>query len=116
MDISSKKSNVIEIRTEFYKIGDKFMIEFTGYLTGAALRHFNKKAIKVGQNMILGSIIFSFPFVAYISFALKLYIPIVVYFIGIILALLLIRIPKRKKENQKSQEGPEKRQGKEKRD
>lgn len=74
------------------------MIEFNGYLTGNAEKHFQRKARVLGQKLLLISTIVLLPFC--IVLATKIQTPQLIYICcaTFVIAPLLLYIPKRKTE------------------
>ena len=74
------------------------MIEFNGYLTGKAEKHFQRKARVLGQKILLISTVVLLPFC--IAWTIRIQNPILLYICctTFVIAPLLLYIPKRKKE------------------
>ena len=47
------------------------MVEFKGYISGAAEKHFYKKTTNLGQNLMLAGVLFLLPLIAYFSFRIR---------------------------------------------
>ncbi len=74
------------------------MIEFNGYISGNAEKHFWKKSAQFGQNIILFSMILCFPFPIFFANAFNDNNIVIVYLLLMIIVPLICRIPKSKKE------------------
>ena len=74
------------------------MIEFKGYLSGAAEKHFHKKVINFGQNIALASASLLLPLVIRISLHTKDWPGLGLYCTLLLIIPLLARIPKSRKE------------------
>ena len=74
------------------------MIEFSGYLNGAAEKHFHKKAKILGQKILLSSVLILLPAIISISIRMKTCGVVIAYCSLFIIIPLLVLIPKRKKE------------------
>lgn len=77
------------------------MIEFNGYITGAAEKRFHKKCVSFGQNIMLASVAFFLPAIIFITLGTKNWIILGGYVSLFVIIPLVIRIPKSKKEKQK---------------
>lgn len=74
------------------------MIEFNGYISGAAEKRFWKKNIQIGQNIMLFGALFMLPGTIAMAYSMRMSIIFYIHF-GIVLAIpILARIPKSKKE------------------
>ena len=74
------------------------MIEFDGYISGNAEKHFWKKSAQFGQKVILFSMILCFPLAIVFANAFNNSIVIIAYLLLMIIIPLICRIPKSKKE------------------
>lgn len=74
------------------------MIEFNGYLSGAAEKHFYKKSAVLGQNILLISLLLFLPMVVRIGIMAQNWWLIVAYCFLFVAVPLLARIPKSKKD------------------
>lgn len=78
------------------------MIEFTGYLSGEAEKHFWKKNKAFGIKIFLAAVIIVFPMVLYLTFQLQHYIAIGIYGIALIVTVPLMLINPQSKKDKKS--------------
>lgn len=74
------------------------MIEFTGYLSGVAEKHFHKRSAILGQNILLASVLIFFPVIVSLAVNWECWRLIVAYCSLFVLIPFLVRIPKSKKE------------------
>lgn len=73
-------------------------VEFNGYISGNAEKYFWKKEMRLGQNIILISMVLCFPISFILSRALNNDYFVIGYLLLVFICPLLCRIPKRKKE------------------
>lgn len=74
------------------------MIEFSGYLNGAAEKYFHKKTRILGRNILLVGVLILLPAIMSIGIRMKTWGLIIAYFSLFIIIPLLALIPKSKKE------------------
>ena len=74
------------------------MIEFKGYISGAAEKHFHKKVINFGQNIALAGVFVFLPLFIRISLRTKDWLTLGFYCTLFLIIPLLARIPKSRKE------------------
>lgn len=74
------------------------MIEFNGRLSSAAEKRFWKKAADFGQGLLLVGTLPVFPFMIYLSLNVQTWLPIGAFLFWITFVMLMLRMPKSKKE------------------
>ena len=74
------------------------MIEFNGYLSGNAEKHFFRKARDYAQTLLMIGAVFALPVVGILGIQLHTWIPLGVNCTLFIIIPLLVRIPKSKRE------------------
>lgn len=74
------------------------MIEFDGYITGAAEKHFQKKAGDFAQKTLIVGMVVASPIIILFSQIMQSWLPIAAYGLFFACILLALRIPKSKKE------------------
>ena len=74
------------------------MIEFNGYLSGNAEKHFFKKARAYAQNLLMIGAVFALPVAGILGIRLHTWIPLSVNCALFLIIPLLVRIPKSKRE------------------
>lgn len=73
------------------------MIEFNGYLTGSAEKHFFKRTKTLARNLMFGSVLLLLPAIIVFSFYLNLHILFKIYVVIIMVLSLFLLIPQSKK-------------------
>lgn len=74
------------------------MIEFNGYISGVAEKHFRRKSRNLVQNVLLISLLVWLPVIVFIAARLDYILLLVVYCAMFIVVPLLVRLPQSKKE------------------
>ncbi len=74
------------------------MIEFTGFLTGAAEKYFIQKGKVIGRNLLLAGAILFAPVVIALSLQMKTLLVLYIYLLGLAASLVISLLPKSKKE------------------
>lgn len=91
-----------QIEHEPYQISNKKgefgMIEFNGYISGAAEKHFRKKSQILLQNALLIGLTVFLPIIIFIAIKIRYVLLLVAYCGMFVIVPLLVRIPQSKKE------------------
>lgn len=74
------------------------MIEFDGHITGAAEKHFQKKAGDFVQKTLIVGMVVASPIIILFSQKMQSWLPMAAYGLFFVCILLTLRIPKSKKE------------------
>lgn len=74
------------------------MIEFNGYITGVAEKHFKNRAIILGQNILLVGVVMILPVIFMLTLATDNWLIFILYCSFFLTIPILVRIPKSKKE------------------
>ena len=74
------------------------MIEFNGYISGAAEKHFRKKSRNLVQNAMLISLLLFLPIIIYLAIKIRYALLLFVYCGMFAIIPLLVRIPQSEKE------------------
>ena len=74
------------------------MIEFNGYISGIAEKHFIKKSRRLVQNALLISLLIFLPIIVFLTIKLRYVLLLIVYCGFFAVIPLLVRIPQSKKE------------------
>ena len=77
------------------------MIEFDGYISGAAEKHFWRKSAKMANKFILFALVVFIPVIVMISIRLKMWLVPALYGAMFVIFPLLTRIPKSENEKKK---------------
>ena len=78
------------------------MIEFSGYLSGEAEKHFWKKSKAFGMKLFLAAVIIVFPIVLHWTLQLQHYIALGIYGIALVAGVLLILLNPQSKKDKKA--------------
>ncbi len=74
------------------------MIEFRGYISGAAEKRFHNKARDLGQGILLVAVLVFLPAIIHLAFITRNWLLLWIYCSLFVVIPLLVRIPKSKKE------------------
>lgn len=75
------------------------MIEFSGYITGAAKKHYDKKNRQMGRNMVLVAELLVMPLIIILAIMTRMWLILPGYAFCMVAGVVLIQLPKSKKDD-----------------